>query len=111
MKDSVRVATADSNRLLRVLGDDGTELAASFRVERVGDATTIVFESRGGTRGSVNERNSDYAQGLELVLARLKTKGFRIREVLVESRHTASIPPVDRRLPLDTLSRSLIRHN
>ena len=65
------------------------------------DVTSIVVESRGGTRGSANERNSDDAEGLELILARLKASRLQVTDVLVESRETESIPAVDRRLPLE----------
>ncbi len=35
----------------RVHRDDGTEIDATFRVERIGDTPSVVIESRGGTRG------------------------------------------------------------
>jgi hypothetical protein len=58
----------------------------------------VVFESRGGTRGSDAERNADYAPGLELLLGRLRDAGLRIEDLLVESRDTASLPLDERRL-------------
>jgi hypothetical protein len=66
--------------LRRVRRDDGSPIDATFRVERVGESPTVVFESRGGTRGSEAERNADYASGLELLLARLCDAGFQLAE-------------------------------
>ena len=99
-KGDIRNPTAGFSDLHQLRRDNGAVIDASFRVERVGDVTTLIFESRGGTRGSANERNADYAEGLELILARLKTKSVPITDVLVESRDTESISLVDRRLPL-----------
>ncbi|MCC6665011.1 MAG: DEAD/DEAH box helicase family protein [Polyangiaceae bacterium] len=84
----------------RVHRDDGEPINATFTVERVGDAQTVVIRARGGARGSSDELNTDYAEGLELVLRRLGEAGFRIADAQVESRDTAKLSPEDRRLPL-----------
>ncbi|MDQ3369163.1 MAG: DEAD/DEAH box helicase family protein [Myxococcota bacterium] len=96
----IREPVAGESALRRVRDNRGENVDASFRVERIGDARTIVFESRGGTRGSATERNVDYARGLELLLVRLKDAGLRIADVLVESRDTDSIPAAERRVML-----------
>jgi transcriptional regulator of acetoin/glycerol metabolism len=85
----------------RVHGPDGKPLDATFRLERVGNAMTIVFESRGGTRGSAAERNVDYNQGLELILDRLGKLGIAIADVLVESKTTANLTPEERRVHVE----------
>jgi superfamily II DNA or RNA helicase/diadenosine tetraphosphate (Ap4A) HIT family hydrolase/SOS-response transcriptional repressor LexA len=100
-KTHVRDAVAADTGLHRVRGWDGAVLDASFRVERVGDAYTVVLESRGGTRGSAAERNTEYAQGLELLLERLGAGGLRIADILAESRETASLPAGARRVALE----------
>jgi hypothetical protein len=100
-KSLIRDPVAVSAVTRRVHRDDGKQLDASFRVERVGDAQTIVFESRGGTRGSADERNVDYAEGLELLLQRLKRAGLALADVLVESRDTEKLPAADRRVVLE----------
>jgi hypothetical protein len=69
-------------------------------VEPVGDALTIVFESRGGTRGSVGERNTEYSAGLRLILERLGALGIGINDALVESRDSGTLPPEQRRIAL-----------
>jgi SOS-response transcriptional repressor LexA len=99
-KPLVRDPIATDAAVRRVRDADGREIDASFNVERVGDARTIVYESRGGTKGSRNERNVDYAQGLELLLARLKSFGLRLADVLVESGDTRALPTADRRVAL-----------
>jgi SOS-response transcriptional repressor LexA len=99
-KSLVRDPVASETAVRRIRGADGAVIDASFRVERVGDARTIVFESRGGTKGSASERNVEYAQGLELLLVRLKDAGLSITDVLVESRDTLSVPAADRRVVL-----------
>jgi superfamily II DNA or RNA helicase/diadenosine tetraphosphate (Ap4A) HIT family hydrolase len=95
------VAGAES-QLRRVRKDDGSALDASFRVERVGDAVSIVYESRGGTRGSEAERNSDYAAGLEVLLERMKGAGLKIADLVVESRDTATLRLEERRIGGET---------
>ena len=92
----------------RVHRDDGTEIDATFRVERSGNTPSVVIESRGGTRGSSAggtrgsraERNTDYAEGLELILARLGSLGLSVAESRVESRETDQLSPDDLRLDL-----------
>jgi superfamily II DNA or RNA helicase/diadenosine tetraphosphate (Ap4A) HIT family hydrolase len=65
-RDLIRAPLATGSPLQKVHRSDGTSIDASFRVERIGSALTVVIESRGGTRGSKAERNVDYSQGLEL---------------------------------------------
>lgn len=78
----------------------GRELDATFVVERVGDALSVVIESRGGTRGSAAERNTDYNDGFDLVLERLGKAGMRIMDAIVDSRETSKLNVEQRRLPL-----------
>lgn len=84
----------------KIVGPDGIVIDATFRVERVGDALTIVFESRGGTRGSDDERNTEYSSGLRLILERLGAHSISISDALVESKDAASLTPEQRRIPL-----------
>jgi superfamily II DNA or RNA helicase len=100
-KALVRAPGGGASDLRRMRRDDGTALDASFRVEPVGDALSVVFESRGGTRGSKEERNSEYAPGLLLLLERLRGRGLRIADAVVESRDTVAVPVEERRLALD----------
>ena len=98
VKGSVRAPVAGDAPLQRMRRNDGTVIGASFRVERVGEALTVVFESRGGTRGSDGQRNSDYAEGLELLLGRLADARIDLQDVLVESRETTKLPREERQV-------------
>jgi hypothetical protein len=100
-KGLIRDPVAGESALAYVHDDVGNKLDASFRVERVGDGFTIVFESRGGTRGTSGERNVDYGRGLELILQRLGDARLDIDDVLVESRDTALLPDDQRRVTVD----------
>lgn len=100
-KPLVRVAAGAPGAPRKVRGTDGSPIDATFRVEPAGDLLTVVFESRGGTRGSKDERNTEYDAGLRTILERLKARGLRIADALVESRDTESLPPEQRRIQLD----------
>ena len=81
--------------------DDGSVIDASFGVEAIDDALTIVVESRGGTQGQPGTRNVDYAEGLEILLARLKKRGVRITDAFLDSRIATNLPLEARRLEID----------
>ena len=77
-----------SPALYSVLGKDGLEFDAHFAVEVFDGQTTLVFESRGGSRGADNERNSDYAPGLTTLLSRLGSIRLTITDAVVDSHTT-----------------------
>jgi superfamily II DNA or RNA helicase/diadenosine tetraphosphate (Ap4A) HIT family hydrolase len=60
-----------ARRLTRVVEADGQELDASFTSEKVDGGFAVILESRGGTAGTKSARNTQYSQGLALLLARL----------------------------------------
>jgi hypothetical protein len=101
VKDRLGSLTADPSPLHRVHDDAGNVLDASFRVERVGNQFTIVYESRSGTKGSTSERNTQYAPGLKALLARLAAMGTQITDAVVESDRTLDLPLDQRRLVID----------
>jgi superfamily II DNA or RNA helicase/diadenosine tetraphosphate (Ap4A) HIT family hydrolase len=98
VKGSVREPIAADAALHRVKRNDGTVIDASFRVERVGAALTVLFESRGGARGSDGQRNSDYADGLQILLGRLADARIDLDDVVVESRDTQILSREERRV-------------
>lgn len=69
--------------------DDGTEIDAHFYVDWDGVRNSVVFESRGGTKGTTHARNVDYAEGLRLVLERLGRRDFVLQSTLLDTRETA----------------------
>ena len=99
-KGLVRNGGGGATPLRNVRGLDDRPLNASFRVEPVGENLSIVFESRGGTRGTAAERNTDYAKALGVMLERLRARGIGITDAFVESRGTTTVPVEDRRLQM-----------
>ena len=79
---------------------EGHELDATFSIEVLHDDISLIFEARGGTRGSASARNTEYAAGLEVVLARLKVENAVIRDILVDSSTVRELPAEERRLVL-----------
>ena len=84
----------------RPVRPDGTTIDATFRLEEVDGRPTIVLEARGGTRGSSEARNTDYAEGLEFILERLARTGLTLADAAVDTRETAHLPLEARRLDL-----------
>ncbi|MFZ6181617.1 hypothetical protein [Nannocystis pusilla] len=76
---------------------DGSPIDTTFRLEEVDGRPTIVLEARGGTRGSVDARNTDYAEGLQFILERLGQAGLMLTDSAVDTRETAHLPIETRR--------------
>jgi hypothetical protein len=74
-----------------VLAEDGTPLDAHFDVE----GSTIVFHSRGGTKGK-DATNVHYARGLRLLIQRLIESGHPVQRAWVDSSRVQSIPIAER---------------
>ncbi len=90
---------------LKVHDERGQPLDATFRVEQTGDTVSVVFFSRGGTKGSSEERNSQYTQGLEVLLARMGRLGLLLEEVLLDTGKVTDILSTDeRRLEIEGLA-------
>lgn len=79
---------------------DGTAVDATFRVERQGEALTVVIDARGGTQGTSGALNTEYGEGLVLLLERMKAVGLSLADAAVESRATEALPLEERRLQL-----------
>ena len=77
--------------LYQMLADDGAPLDAHFEIE----GNTIIFHSRGGTKGK-NARNVDYSRGLRLLLQRLAAAGHPVKRAWVDSSRVQAIPLSDR---------------
>ncbi len=63
----------------------GVELDAQFHAGLEDGRATLTIESRGGARGAPNERNTQYADGLRVLLRRLGARGVRITDAQVTS--------------------------
>lgn len=94
---------------MKVRDEHGRELDATFSVEPFDSELTIVWESRGGTRGTPTQVNSEYGPGLDLLLARLRSKRLTISDIRLHSKKkplgSSVIPPkYPRPLHLDTVN-------
>jgi hypothetical protein len=68
----------------KLLSDDNRPIDARLEL----DENDIVFHSRGGRKGGVDARNTDYSSGLLTLLKRLKATGLSIDGAWVDSRAT-----------------------
>ncbi len=82
-------------RLVRTA--DGV-LDAEFVVETTERGMTVVIESSGGTKGSSNARNLDYAEGFRVLLARLAELDAVLDDAFVDSASVREMSVDDRRL-------------
>jgi len=65
-------------RISQVVDHQGQELDARFTTETTDLGFAVILESRGGTAGSKAARNTQYAEGLRVLLDRLKELGSTI---------------------------------
>lgn len=79
---------------------DGTEVDASFELHDWGAGWDLIALARGGKKGTPAARNTEYAEGLELVISRLAALEARIIDALLDSETVNRLPRDDRRLQL-----------
>ncbi|MCB9797103.1 MAG: hypothetical protein H6741_30830 [Alphaproteobacteria bacterium] len=80
------------------LRDGDREVDASFFVEVWEGRITAVLEHRGGRIGDPTARNTEYAEGLELLLARLGLRGATLVDLRVDSDRTEGLTPEECRV-------------
>ncbi|MGY1640828.1 DUF3883 domain-containing protein [Geodermatophilus sp. SYSU D00703] len=81
--------------------DDGQLLVATFEVEARDRCLDLILHSAGGAgRAGGVARNRDYPRALEVLLGRLRTLDAVLTDAVVDSTVVASLPPEERRLPL-----------
>jgi len=86
-----------------IYDDSGRRLDAHFSVHAQQRGTAVIFESRGGVKGSSRSRNHDYNPALELVLERLGRLDLRLIDAYVDSAVVQAMPLSQRRLIGDRL--------
>ena len=79
--------------------EDGTAVDATFDVEAV-PIFEIIYHHKAGGRGDPRAVNSDYHEGLELLLTRLASTGATILGISVDSSIALRLPPDERELDL-----------
>jgi putative restriction endonuclease len=76
--------------LLSIFAEDGSPISASCTISGSLTEWSVIIESRGGTRGTFGERNSEYALGFLLVLQRLASVNAVLLDAILESRKLVS---------------------
>ena len=74
-----------------IVNDAGEFIDSHFSVECIERRFHIILESRGGTAGSSNARNLEYATGMKTLLERLQKLNAIIEDVLVDTKVTRSM--------------------
>jgi len=78
--------------LYQVIDDKDRPLNAHLSI----DSNGIDFNSRGGTKNKSGESNTDYKQGLHLIIQRLKNYNIKIKGVWVNSNRVQRLPISER---------------
>ena len=102
------MSTNKSSKLLHPYDENGARLDASFSLEPTTSGLAILYASRGGTKGTVSARNSQYHVGLTVLLGRLKRLDAVIASIVLDSAAARQRPlseralqfPADRRFPV-----------
>ncbi len=76
---------------MNVVSENNEVFNASVSIQTVEDCFGLVMESRGGSRNSVNERNTDYILALEVILLRLFKLNVETIKVFLVSNNAFSI--------------------
>ena len=79
---------------------DGAALDARFRVEEIDGAVSVIIEARGGTTGTEQAVNTQYAPGLDLILTRLQMLEAVITSVRLDTARTVNQSADERELHL-----------
>ena len=85
---------------IKLYGQNGRKLNADISEEKIGSWIEYTIESRGGKKGSRNERNPDYLEAFEKLLELLSHEGCKVRDILVSSTRMKNRPAVERRVNL-----------
>lgn len=83
---------------MSVIGSDGTPIKSTCEVEGLDGFWSITLHSRGGKKGTVNERNPEYKRGLATLVERLQVSESVIHDVLLDSAKASTLPVSERRL-------------
>ena len=92
---------ATSNSGAFAVSDGATELDSQFSVERLVDGFAVIVESRSGSDGSPPKRNSQYKEGLELLLARLASLDAQLASAFLDGKPHWDQPLAEKELVLE----------
>jgi hypothetical protein len=85
---------------LKVNADDGSVMDATYDIEVVSGALTLVFDAKWGSSGGKGSRNVDYNPGLAILLERLGRAQIGIADLIVDTENTRGMPHERRQLDL-----------
>jgi hypothetical protein len=89
-----------SLKRLKIL-DGGEPIDATFSIETNDTGIIVILESRGGTKGTAQARNTEYARGLFLLLVRIGQIEGILEDALVDSTEARRLAVDKRRLDID----------
>ncbi|CAC9517914.1 hypothetical protein [uncultured Gammaproteobacteria bacterium] len=78
---------------MNVVSENNEVFNASVSVQTIEGYSGLVMESRGGAKGGVNERNTDYLLALEVILLRIFKLNIRTIKVFLVSKNALKIWP------------------
>jgi len=76
--------------MTKITDDDGGAVDATFHIEEAAGRLSIVFHARGGTGDKA--LNTKYAEGLTIILERLRLMNATLVDAVVDSRTAAKLP-------------------
>lgn len=80
------------DRVTAVFDQDHHELDAHFTTERTSEGYAIIIESRGGTVGTKAARNTQYKEGLHILLDRLRALGATLERIDLATTQVSGAP-------------------
>ncbi|SMM98697.1 restriction endonuclease [uncultured Candidatus Thioglobus sp.] len=78
---------------MNVVSENNEVFNASVSMQKIDGYSGLVMESRGGTKKSANERNTDYILALEAILSRIFKLNVKTIRVFLVSRNALKIWP------------------
>ncbi len=78
---------------MNVVSENNEVFNASVSVQTIEGYSGLVMESRGGAKGGVNERNTDYLLALEVILSRIFKLNIRTIKVFLVPKNALKIWP------------------
>lgn len=78
----------NSSKIHTIYDRFGSPISAQFSVQSADGEMSVVVESRGGKKGGSNERNTQYKEGVELLLGRLAEANCSLLDAVLDTKAT-----------------------
>jgi superfamily II DNA or RNA helicase len=100
-EDAYEVSPVAEESPLQTMHDmEGRQIDAHFVLRWIGRRAEVLWQSRGGKKGSESARNVDYSKGLDLLISRARDLNFVLADALIDSNEMTAQPLARRRLAL-----------